>query len=68
MNFNGQQPLGLPKGSVRAILALLIIVPITIVALRSGIQFTGDQVIGLASMVLMAYFVDKAAGTSNNAE
>jgi len=54
--MNGNQPLWLPKGSVRAILALVIVVPIAVVALRSNIMFSADQVIGLASLVLLAYF------------
>lgn len=58
--MNPNQPLWMPKGSVRAIIALLVIAPITVVALRSNIAFTGDQVIGIASLVLTAYFVQKA--------
>jgi hypothetical protein len=62
--FNRNQPLGLPTGSVRAILALLIVAPIAAVILRSNITFTSDQVIGLASLVLSAYFIVKAAASS----
>ena len=58
--MNGNQPLWLPKGSIRAILALVITVPIAIIVLRSAITFSADQVIGLASLVLTAYFVQKA--------
>lgn len=54
--FNGSQPLGLPKGSVRALLALVVVVPVAVISLKSGVQFTGDQVIGLVSLVLLAYF------------
>lgn len=50
------QPLGLPKGSVRAVLALVVVVPVAVISLKSGVQFTGDQVIGLVSLVLLAYF------------
>lgn len=59
--MNRSQPLWLPRGSVRAILALVITVPIAIIVLRSAITFSADQVIGLASLVLTAYFVQKAA-------
>ena len=58
--MNPNQPLWMPKGSIRAILALVITVPIAIIVLRSGITFSADQVIGLASLVLTAYFVQKA--------
>jgi hypothetical protein len=59
--MNLRQPLWMPQGSVRAVLALLIVAPITVVILRSNITFTADQVIGLASLVLSAYFIVKAA-------
>lgn len=59
--MNPRQPLWMPQGSVRAVLALLIIVPVTVVAVRSNITFSADQLIGLASLVLTAYFVSKAA-------
>jgi hypothetical protein len=55
------QPLWLPKGSVRAILALLVVVPAAIIALSSGITFTSDQIIGLVSLILTAYFVQKSS-------
>jgi hypothetical protein len=55
------EPLYLPRGSVRAILALLIVAPVTVALLLSGMKFTSDQAIGLASLVLTAYFVSKAA-------
>jgi hypothetical protein len=61
MTFDPKQPLWLPAGSVRAVLALLIVVPLSIVVLRSGIQFSADQVIGLSTLVLSAYFIQKAA-------
>lgn len=63
--FQKNQPLGLPRGSVRAILALLVIAPVTFISLKSGVTFTGDQVIGLASLVMTAYFVAKAGGGSD---
>jgi len=62
--FDKNQPLWLPSGSVRAILALLIIIPIMFISLRSDVKLTGDQVMGFASLVLTAYFVAKASKTS----
>lgn len=61
MPFDPKSPLFLPPGSVRAILALLVMVPVAVIALKSGVVLTGDQVVGLASLILTAYFVGKAA-------
>lgn len=58
--MNSNQPLWLPKGSIRAILALVIVAPIAVILIRSSITFSADQAIGLASLILAAYFVDKA--------
>ena len=60
--MNPNQPLWLPKGSIRAILALLLIVPVTVIALRSNIVLTGDQLIGVVMAVITAYFIDKVRG------
>ncbi len=54
--MNPRQPLGLPQGSVRAILALIVMAPFLIIALRSNVQLSGDQLIGVMSLVLLAYF------------
>jgi hypothetical protein len=63
--LSNKTPLWMPNGSVRAILALLIVTPVTIIALKSGVVLTGDQVVGLASLILTAYFVAKAAAATN---
>lgn len=55
-----KQALFLPVGSVRAIIALMIVAPITLLAIRSGIVLSGDQYVGLVSLVLTAYFVSSA--------
>lgn len=60
--MNPDQPLGLPKGSIRAILALLLVVPVAFLVATSGIRFTADQAIGIVSLVIAAYFVQKASG------
>lgn len=57
--FNPKQALGLPPGSIRAVLALLIVAPITVLALKSGVVLTGDQVIGFATAVVGYYFLTK---------
>jgi hypothetical protein len=59
MQLNPNEALGLPKGSVRAVLALLIVAPITFLAVTSNIHLSGDQFVGLSSLVLTAYFVQK---------
>lgn len=60
--MNPNQPLWMPKGSIRAILAILLIAPVTVIALRSNIVLTGDQLIGVVMAVITAYFIDKARG------
>lgn len=62
--LNPKQPLGLPQGSVRAILALLIVAPITAISLKSGVVLSGDQVIGFATAVVGFYFLNKTAASS----
>ena len=64
MKFNPNQPLGLPKGSVRSILALIVMIPFTVIAFRSGVQLSGDQLIGVMSLVLLAYFNSKTESNS----
>jgi hypothetical protein len=66
--FNSKTPLWMPNGSVRALLALLIVVPVFVISLKSGVVLTGDQVIGLTSLILTAYFVQKAAAAKPNGE
>lgn len=63
--LNPNEPLGLPKGSIRSILALVIVAPVAALALTSGIQLSGDQFIGVVTLVLTAYFVDKANNAGN---
>lgn len=55
-----KQPLWMPKGSVRAVIALLIIIPVTVLALTSDIKMNADQFVGLVTMIIGAYFVQKA--------
>ena len=59
MKFNNSQPLWMPQGSVRAILALLIVVAVVAVA--------PDQVADLAKIVVPAYFVAKVANDARKA-
>lgn len=59
MNF--REPLWLPRGSVRALLAFAVVIPVTVILLRSDITVSADQAIGLANVVLLAYFVQKGA-------
>lgn len=58
--LNPRTPLYLPNGSVRSLIALLIVVPVAVLALTSGIELTGDQYVGLVTLIVGAYFVQKA--------
>lgn len=62
--LNPNEPLWLPRGSIRSILSLLIVIPVVVLALNSGIVLTGDQFVGLVSLVLTAYFVQKGRAAS----
>lgn len=66
MQFDPKQPLWLPKGSVRSLIALLIIAPVTVLALTSGIEMTADQFVGLVTLIIGAYFVQKAGTNGGN--
>lgn len=59
------QPLGLPQGSVRAVIALLVVAPLTIVALTSGIKITSEQYINVLTLVLGFYFIGKTAAAAS---
>lgn len=56
--MNPNEPLGLPRGSVRAILALVLVV--SVIAFNAIAMLTGTQpdqaTIGLAGMVVGYYF------------
>jgi hypothetical protein len=55
------QPLWLPKGSVQAVLAVIVVVTFAAIALRSNIVFEGKDVITITTLVLGFYFIVKAA-------
>lgn len=59
--LNPKQPLWMPPGSVRAIIAGLIVTPFVFIALKSGVVLTGDQFVGVLTLVLSAYFISKSA-------
>jgi hypothetical protein len=58
--FNPRQPLWLPAGSVRALLALLVTFPFLVLALSSGVKITSEQFITILTIVLGFYFISKA--------
>lgn len=60
------QPLFLPKGSVRAILALIITVVVAYLIVKAAPSLTGEQVMTLAVLVLGAYFITKSATSTLN--
>lgn len=59
--MNPREPLWLPRGSIRALLAFAVVLPLTVILLRSNISLSADQAVGLASLILSAYFIQKAA-------
>jgi hypothetical protein len=63
--FNPKQPLWMPAGSVRAILAIAVTAVMCVVALRSNIALSADQVVGLGSLVLGFYFLQKTSARPN---
>lgn len=61
------QPLWLPQGSVRALLAFLIVTPIIFIATKSNVTLTGDQINGLITLVVGFYFISKVGSDSGQA-
>lgn len=57
--FDPRQALGLPRGSIRAILALLLVVAVIAMAFLGRLD--AKELLPLASVVVTAYFVQKAA-------
>ena len=64
--FNPKEPLWLPPGSVRAIISLVLVVPLAVIFLRSAIVISADQAIGVVTIVLAAYFIQKSAAKPPN--
>lgn len=63
---NANQPLWLPPGSVRAILALVLV--LAVVALAFAGRIDAKEILPLASLVVGAYFVQKAATTGGRGQ
>jgi hypothetical protein len=59
--FDKTQPLWLPKGSVQAILAIIVVLTFAYIAVRSAIVFEAKDVITIVTLVLGFYFIVKAA-------
>ena len=59
--FDPKQPLWLPVGSVRAIIALVIVAAVVVLAFAGRLD--PKELLPLASLVVGAYFVQKAAAT-----
>lgn len=57
--LNPRQPLWLPAGSVRAILALLLV--LAVIAMGFMGRIDAKELLPLASLVVGAYFVNKAS-------
>lgn len=60
--FNRNQPLWLPRGSVRAVLALMVVgITMTMFALNRGVP---DALAAIVSVVIMAYFNERAQASA----
>ena len=59
--MNKNQPLWMPSGSVRAILALMLVIVTCYLAVSS--QITGEAFLTIASAVVAFYFGTKQQGT-----
>lgn len=56
-----KQPLWLPAGSVRAIIALVLVAVFAILAIRSSVSVDPKDFANVVILVVGAYFVAKAA-------
>jgi uncharacterized membrane protein len=56
-----KQPLWLPEGSVRAIIAILLVLAFVWVVIRSGIVIEAKDLNTIVILVLGFYFIAKAA-------
>jgi hypothetical protein len=61
-----KEPLWLPPGSVRAIIALILVATFAVVVVRSGIVIEAKDLNTIVILVLGFYFIAKAAGQSGN--
>jgi len=61
MMFDPKQPLWLPAGSIRAILALLLVTVVCVMAMQARI--TGEAFLTIASAVVAFYFGAKLAAS-----
>jgi hypothetical protein len=68
--MNRKQPLWLPPGSVRSIIALLLVGAFVVVVIRSNIVIEAKDLNTIVILVLGFYFIAKAAvqGGSDQAE
>lgn len=59
--FDKRQPLWMPPGSIRAIMALMIVGAFIAVVLRSSIVLEAKDLNTIATLVIGFYFIAKAA-------
>jgi uncharacterized membrane protein len=59
--MNRNEPLWLPPGSIRAVIALLLVLAFVWVVIRSGIVIEAKDLNTIVILVLGFYFIAKAA-------
>jgi hypothetical protein len=59
--FDPKQPLWLPEGSIRAVIALLLVAAFVWVVIRSNIVIEAKDLNTIVILVLGFYFIAKAA-------
>ena len=64
MKTDPTQPLWLPAGSIRAIIALVLVAVFAILAVRSSVAVDPKDFANVVVLVVGAYFVAKAAARS----
>lgn len=64
--MNPREPLWLPRGSVRSIISLLLVVAFIWVVLRSSIVIEAKDLNTIVTLVVGFYFISKAAGRQEN--
>jgi tryptophan-rich sensory protein len=66
--LNPQEPLWLPPGSVRAIIAIILVAVFAVVAIRSAITIEAKDLVTIVILVLGFYFIAKAATAAKDTE
>jgi Na+/H+ antiporter NhaD/arsenite permease-like protein len=66
--MNGREPLWLPRGSIRALMGLLLVLAFVVVVLRSSIVIEAKDLNTIVTLVVGFYFIAKAAAQRNGGD